>query len=71
LDAPGVIKAYREQGLQRQLVLAGMQHLREKTSPSHLITLEFWGDSEYALNIYRELGFDMVNHYLAFKKDLV
>jgi len=68
LDAPGVIKAYREQGYQRQLVLAGMQHLRQKGSRT--ITLEFWGDSEFALNIYHELGFEMLNHYIAYHKEI-
>lgn len=68
LDAPGVIKACREQGYQRQLVLAGIQHLRQHdTRP---ITLEFWGDSESSLKLYRELGFEMVNHYIAYHKEL-
>ena len=68
LDAPGVIKEYREEGYQRQLVLAGIQHLRRKgTRP---IVLEFWGDDENALNIYRALGFEMMNHYVAYHKEL-
>jgi len=68
LDAPGVIKAYREQGFQRQLVLAGMEHLRKKGARP--VTLEFWGDSETALNIYRELGFEMLNRYIAYHKEI-
>jgi len=68
LDAPGVIKEYREQGYQRQLALAGIQHLHKKGSRP--ITLEFWGDGEFALNLYRELGFEMVNHYIAYYKEL-
>ena len=68
LDGPGIIQAYREQGYQRQLVLAGIAHLRQKgTRP---ITLEFWGDSESALDSYRELGFEMVNQYMAYHKGL-
>jgi mycothiol synthase len=68
LDGPGIIKKYRERGYQRQLVLAGMQHLRQKgTRP---VTLEFWGDDEKALNIYRELGFDLVNQLFAYHKEL-
>jgi len=68
LDAPGVIKAYRDEGYQRQLVLAGIQHLRKKeTRP---ITLEFWGESESALNIYSELGFEMINHLLTYHKEI-
>ena len=70
LDAPGVLKAYREQGYQRQLVLAGIQHLRQKDSRLHPITLEFWGESESALNIYKELGFEMFNHLLTYHKEI-
>jgi len=68
LDAPGVIREYRQQGYQRQLVLAAIQHLRKNgTRP---ITLEFWGDGEQALNIYRGLGFEMADHYLAYHREL-
>ena len=69
LDGPGLIPPYRDLGYQRQLVLAGLQHLRRKgTRP---ITLEFWGDDENALSIYRELGFEMAQHYLAYHKELI
>ena len=68
LDGPGIIQEYREQGYQRPLVLAGIQHLRQKGA--HPITLEFWGDNENALNIYRSLGFEMVNRYVAYHKEL-
>jgi mycothiol synthase len=68
LDGPGVIQEYREQGYQRPLVLAAIECLRQKgTRP---ITLEFWGDNENALNIYRSLGFKMVNRFLAYHKEL-
>ena len=68
IDAPGIIKEYREQGYQQPFVLAAIQHLRKKEARS--IALEFWGDSEQVLNIYRSLGFEMVNHYLAYHKEL-
>ena len=68
LDAPGIIKEHRDRGLQRPLALAAIQHLRRKGR--HPITLEFWGDTEKALNIYRELGFEMAHHYLAYHKEL-
>lgn len=70
LDAPGVTKPYRELGYQRSLVLAGIQHLLEKDDHTHPITLEFWGESEAALNLYRELGFEMLNHYITYHKEL-
>ena len=68
LDAPGVIKKYRQEGYQRQLVLAGVDHLRKKGV--HPIILEFWGESDDTLDVYRALGFEMVNHYLAYHKEL-
>ena len=68
LDAPGVIKKYRAQDYQYQLVLAGIQHLRQKGMRS--IALEFWGDDEKALNIYREIGFELVNQFFAYHKEL-
>jgi mycothiol synthase len=68
LDAPGVIKQYRGRGYQHQLVLAGIQHLRQSGTRS--VTLEFWGEDEKALSIYRELGFELVNQFFAYQKEL-
>ena len=68
LDAPGIIEKYREQGYQHPLVLAGIKHLRKKGNRP--ITLEFWGDHENALDIYRSLGFEMVYRYIAYHKKL-
>jgi len=68
LDGPGIIEEYREQGYQRPLVLAGIRHLRQ--NGTRAITLEFWGDNENALNIYRSLGFEMVNRFLAYHREL-
>ena len=59
---------YRELGYQRQLVLAGIQHLRKKGTKA--IRLEFFGDKENALDIYRSLGFEMENHFIAYHKEL-
>jgi mycothiol synthase len=68
LDGPGILQEHRDKGYQRQMVLASIQHLRQKGT--HPIVLEFWGESESALNIYRELGFEMVNQYLTYHKEL-
>jgi len=68
LDGPGIVQEYREQGYQRQLALAGIQRLHKKGMRP--ITLEFWGDNENALNIYRELGFELVNRFLAYNREL-
>jgi ribosomal protein S18 acetylase RimI-like enzyme len=68
LDAPGVIKKYRQDGYQLQLVLAGIDHLRKKATRP--IVLEFWGESEQALAQYRTIGFEMLNHYVTYHKEL-
>lgn len=68
LDGPGIIQEYRERGYQRQIVLAGIEHLRKKGIRP--ITLQFYGDNESALNIYRSIGFAMVNHFIAYHKEL-
>lgn len=68
LDGPGIIQEHREQGYQRPFVLAGIRHLRQKGSRP--IVLEFWGDNENALNIYRSLGFEMSNRFMAYHKEL-
>jgi mycothiol synthase len=68
LDGPGIIPTHREESFQQPLVLAGIQHLRKKGVRP--ITLEFWGDNEDAINIYRSLGFEMVNHLITYHKEL-
>lgn len=68
LDAPGVIQKYRQEGYQRQLALTGIEHLR--THGMHPIALEFWGESEPVLDIYRSLGFEMLHHYITYHKEL-
>jgi mycothiol synthase len=68
LDGPGIIKKYRGQGFQRQMALAGIRHLRR--NGSRPVTLEFFGDSENALDIYRSLGFEMVNTFIAYHKEI-
>jgi len=68
LDGPGIVQEYREKGYQRPFVLAGIEHLRKRGIRP--IMLQFYGDHENALNIYRSLGFEMVNYYIAYHKEL-
>jgi mycothiol synthase len=68
LDGPGVIQKYRSAGYQRQLVLAGIRHLRERGQRP--IKLDFYGDDENTIDIYRALGFEMQQQYLAYHKEL-
>lgn len=68
LDAPGLIKEYRQRGFQYFLTLAVMRWLRRKdTRP---ITLEYWGDDEQTVALYRRLGFEPVNEQIAYQREL-
>ena len=68
LDGPGILQEFREQDYQRPMVLAGIEHLRKKGNRP--ITLEFWGDNEHALDIYRSLGFEMVHRFIAHHREI-
>jgi ribosomal protein S18 acetylase RimI-like enzyme len=68
LDAPGLIKEYRHRGFQRFLTLAVMHWLRERGE--HPITLEYWGDDEDVIDIYRGLGFEFVNQQITYHKEI-
>jgi mycothiol synthase len=68
LDAPGLVKEYRQRGFQHFLTLMVMLWLRERgTRP---ITLEYWGDDEQAVALYRGLGFELVNEQIAYQREL-
>ncbi|MEW5938912.1 MAG: N-acetyltransferase [Chloroflexota bacterium] len=68
LDAPGLVKEVRQRGYQHFFTLAVMNWLREQAARP--ITLEYWGDDEKAIAIYRELGFELVNEQLTYQKEL-
>ncbi len=68
LDGPGVIRKYREQGLQRPMVLATLAHLRKQGQRA--VRLEFWGDEPETVRMYQELGFALLNVYVCFHKEL-
>ncbi len=68
LDAPGLVKEVRQRGYQHFLALAVMNWLREKAARP--ITLEYWGDDEKAIAIYRGLGFELVSELLTYQKAL-
>ena len=68
LDAPGLLKEYRHRGYQRFLTLTVMNWLRENATRP--ITLEYWGDDEKAIAIYRGLGFELVSELLTYHKEL-
>lgn len=68
LDAPGLIKEYRHRDFQRFLALTVMNWLRQQGT--HPITLEYWGDDESAIAIYRELGFELTNQQITYRREL-
>ncbi|MFN2151852.1 MAG: GNAT family N-acetyltransferase, partial [Anaerolineales bacterium] len=68
LDAPGLIKEYRHRGFQSFLALSVMNWLREKGARP--ITLEYWGDDEKTIEIYHNLGFELVNQQITYYKEL-
>jgi mycothiol synthase len=68
LDAPGIVKEHRHTGLQKFLALAVMNWLREKGT--YPIALEYWGDDEKTLNLYRDLGFELIQQQITYHKEL-
>ena len=68
LDAPGIVKEHRDAGLQKFLALAAMNWLRE--IGTYPITLEYWGDDENILYLYRDLGFELVQQQITYRKEL-
>jgi mycothiol synthase len=68
LDAPGLIEEHRHRGYQHFLALAVMNWLR--ANAARPITLEYWGDDEQAIAIYRGLGFELVSELLTYQKEL-
>jgi mycothiol synthase len=68
LDAPGLTKENRGKGFQRFLTLKVMNWLRQQGSRT--FTLEYWGDDDQALEIYRSLGFELVQQQITYQKKL-
>jgi mycothiol synthase len=68
LDAPGIVREHRHAGFQKPLALAVMSWLREKGT--YPVTLEYWGDDERSLNLYRDLGFELVQQQITYRREL-
>ena len=68
LDAPGLVKEHRHKGYQRPLLLTVMNWLRQKNPYPY--TLEYWGDDEDAISVYRSLGFELTHQQMTYHKDL-
>lgn len=59
LDSPGVTPRYRHLELHRPLVQASMLWLNSQAEGVY--HLDTWGDYDLAVNIYRELGFELAD----------
>ncbi|MDQ6644204.1 MAG: GNAT family N-acetyltransferase [Chloroflexota bacterium] len=68
VDAPGVIPAYREVGLQQSLVLTAL-HWLVLQSPA-TVELESWGDTADTLVLYRALGFTPMQEAISYRRPL-
>lgn len=69
IDSPTVVPEHRPHHLQRPLVLTAGQWLRSQGASR--LNLETWGDPPSTVAVYRDLGFDEVAHYLAYRHRLV
>lgn len=68
LDAPGLAKENRRKGFQYFLTLEVMNWLRQQGSRP--FTLEYWGDDDRTLDIYRSLGFELAQQQITYQKKL-
>lgn len=68
IDAPGIVPAYRHLGLQRPLTQTVMQWLR--TQGQGPLELHSFGDSAATVALYRDLGFTLERHLLAYHLDI-
>jgi len=66
IDSPAIVPAFHTPGLLRYLVLASMHWLNNQAEGD--IQLQTWGDSENAVQVYKELGFtlDENNHVIEY-----
>jgi mycothiol synthase len=69
VDSPGVVLEHRKYELQRPLTLTAMHWLRAY-GVSTPIELHSYGDREEAVEIYREIGFILEEHYAEYRRDL-
>ena len=54
-----VNKAFRHRGYGKQLLLWGMQHIREKSNEPITLHVAEWNNN--ALTLYQKVGFEIVN----------
>lgn len=68
IDAPTIVPEHRRHRLQRPLLLAAMRWLRERGQ--RMIRLDPYGDDEQTIDLYREIGFVLDQHFIGYRRDL-
>ncbi|GCE10688.1 GNAT family N-acetyltransferase [Tengunoibacter tsumagoiensis] len=68
LDAPGVVPEHRDKHVHLPLLLTAMHWLRSQGQ--HAVALQSWGDDEQTIANYRDIGFELLHHFLAYRKNL-
>jgi mycothiol synthase len=68
LGAPGIAPAHRNRGLHRPMVLAAMHWLRSYAQTP--IVLESYGDNEQTIAIYRDIGYVLDQHIVAYRRNV-
>lgn len=65
IDSPGAAPEYRHLALQRPLLLTVARHLQSRQSKE--IQLLSYGDDEQIIAAYRDVGFQLDAHYVAYQ----
>jgi mycothiol synthase len=68
IDAPTLAPEHRRYRLQRPLLLAAMRWLRERGRQT--IRMDPYGDDEQTIDLYREIGFILDQHFIGYRRDL-
>jgi mycothiol synthase len=69
VDEPGVAPEHRHYRLQRPMVLTALAWLR-KQGQKKPVRLESWGDTPETVELYKGIGFQLVEHAVSLKYDL-
>lgn len=71
VDGPGIALSHRQRGLQRPLLLTVMRWLRARSADAHsAFSLSSYGDAAATVDVYRDLGFQLDTHLVAYHLDL-
>ena len=65
IEQPGVVPKHRHRDLYHCLVLTAMHWLR--TKGQHAVVLQSWGDDEQTIALYQEMGFLLMQRFLAYQ----